>query len=731
MSRGNDAYWRLSVCALVWLALLVVPPTAAAASPTARLSGTPGPTLDADEFQHLHESLSGLTLRDIADAVARNRASAEQCTIGRRAATCSSFRLTVERGSLSAERLVLTDDRLSMEGFSYMAEGSDRTYRAHRLRATSETLAFEHLELVSGAGDERLKADSVDVGADSVALSAVRWQTRSSSRGDRRTRMRAIRVTWNPGGWRFERLRRSRPFALGLGTVEATRPGPTTGLLPPRVAASDGTVELTQRLVHGPSLTGLSASAAPHRWYGVGGILQTPPDRNPFDDHRPDPGLLDAQLRWDVGETGPGWSVVGDARRGDEYVHLGAHLEEQSTDEYWRTRRIDERGMLRSWRESHAGASLSGPRHHLQIRFGHATLVPLDGPDQSFGAFDPDELSAGLDFGLAARPVENLRLSTRLYHQNRVRGTADSLHRTSVAAEATLAAGTRGTAFVQGGLAGLTSMELGSNQGPDSSATGFDIDRSGQLVAHVAAGATFSGRLAEARHRIAPRLLGLREVTGVGEPAAARLPRITPPSRVPGWTALGAVLDQSLELGGSRIAFPAGIWLQGARGEPFGDGPYTVGRLRFDWADWTFSGDLRHRVGTRRLDGGAAVNYLGGSMDVGWQMTTDVSGTAPLARVDRYGLEPLDALQLIQPVAGRDRPRTDLFQMLTIGGRTGPVRSNFAMFAEGVAARPGVSVEFTHPFSPYGWGLSLRGAYRTEGERWGVSAGLKTTGSAG
>jgi hypothetical protein len=731
MSRGNDAYWRLSVSALVWLALFVVPPTAAAASPTARLSETPGPTLDADEFQHLHESLSGLTLQDIADAVARGRASAEQCTIGRREATCSLFRLTVARGSLAAERLVLTDERLAMEGIAYVAEGSDRTYRAHRLRATSEKLAFEQLELVPGAGDERLKADSVDVGADSVELSAVRWQTRSSSGREWSTRMRASRAIWNPGGWRFERLRRARPFALGLGTVEATRPGPTTGLLPPRVAASDRTVELTQRLVHGPSLTGLSASAAPHQWYGVGGLLQTPPGRNPFDDHRPEPGLLDAQLRWDVGDTGPGWSVVGDVRRGAEHVHLGAHLEEQSADGYWRTRRIDESGMLRGWRESHAGASLSGPRHHLQIRFGHATLVPLDNPDQSVGAFDPDELSAGLDFGVAARPVQNLRLSTRLYHQNRVRGMADNLHRTSVAADATWVAGTRGTAFVQGGLAGLTSMELDGNQGPDSSATGFDIGRSGQLVAHAAAGFTFSGRLGGARHRIAPRLLGLREVTGVGEPTPARLPRITPPSRVPGWTALGAVLDQSLQLGGSRVAFPAGLWMQGARGDPLGDGPYAFGRLRFDWADWTFSGDLRHRVGTRRFDGGAAVDYLGVSLDVGWQMTTDVSGTAPLARVDRYGLEPLDALQLIQPVAGRDRPRTDLFQMLTIGGRTDSVRSDLAIFAEGIAARPGVSVEFIHPFTPYGWGLSLRGAYRTEGNRWGVSAGLATTGPAG
>jgi hypothetical protein len=731
MSRGNDALWRLSVSALLGLAILVAPPTAAETSPPALPSGRPGPTLDADEFQDLRSLVSGLTLRDIADGVAGGRASADQCTIGRREAVCLGFRLTAESGALAVDRLVLAGEGLQMERASDTADGSGRLYRFRRLGTTPEELAFDRLELASSSGARRLTAASGSVGAGSVELSNVHWQVRPSPAGDSETLLRANRAKWDGDGWRFERLRRQQPFALGLGTLEAAKPGPASGLIPPRIAASDSTVELTQRLLHGPSLTGLSASAAPHLWYGIGGLLQTPPERNPFASHRPDPGLLDAQLRWNVGEPKPGWSVVGDVRRGDEYVHLGAHLEEQSADRYWRTRRVDDPGILRGWRESHAGASLSGPRHHLQIRLGHSAVVPLGETDRAVEAFDGDELSAGLEFGLEGRPTDNLRLSTRLYHRNRLREADSDQHRTSVVGDATLVAGTRGTAFIEGGLSGLTSIELGGDGSAENSATGFDIGRSGQLVAHTAAGATFSGRPGAATHRISPRLVGLREVIGVGDPTPASLPRTTPPSRVPGWTALGAVLDQSLQLGPAHIEFPAGVWLQGARGEPLGDGPYAFGRLRFDWRQWSFSGDLRHDVGSRRLDGGGGVDYLGEPLDVGWQMTTDTSGTRPLARVDRYGLEPLDALQLLQPIAHRDRPRTDLFQMLTFGAKVGPLRSDLAVFAEGIAARPGASVELVHPLAPFGWGLSVRGAYRSEGNLWGVSAGLETTGPAG
>ncbi len=746
MIRGSDPRRRsVASVALTLLPLLGFDSAARASQPPPSFDfsrDAPGPTLDSDEFFALRTAIETLDVRRIAQEAADGRADASQCTLSPTRVACRMLRISIDEADLEARRMVREDETATFEKLHYRPSDSPRRFRFTEFSHGGGAIDFENLRVDPPDERNRVVVAEGKVRSESIELIDVRWQS-APERDDRsdddtgadpafETRLTADRVTWSEGRWRADRLRRSSPFSVGLGRYESDAPRPASGLLPPRAAASGRSVELTPRAVHGPSSTGLTASLTPGEWFGLGPLVQTPPSLNPFDAHTPRPALLDAQLRWRPAEQTLGWSLLGHARRGSEYVHAGAHLEEQSTDRFWRTARVDQPGVLRARRTSRAGIALSGPRHHLQLSLARRTPVDLGVRADDGSPVAGDAFAAGLEFALQETVFEHLELAAELAHANRVYEAAADRHRSSIAGDATLRIGAREAVHADAGATALMAMDLAPTSGEQGGTSGFDVQRGVQLVGHASTGATVTGRAGEALHRLRPRLAGYLEILGAGGEPSAPAPFAAPPARVPGWTAATAVLGQSLEFQRATVEFPAGMLVDRSDDERLGP-PDAFGRFRLDWRDWALSGDLRHPIGGNHLAGSAGIARVGRRVEAGWRLTTDPTSAGLRARADRLASHPLEALRLLQPLAAERDGSAGLFQMLTLGTSIASLRTDLAVFASGPhlfpdeGPRHGFTADLTRPLPPFGWGLNLHGEYLSAQNQWGIAAGLETT----
>ena len=736
-NRGNDPTPRprptghLAVVALLVSAFTfgsradAAPPSHAAKRPVAGLR----PTLDASELSTLRRQILALDFADLADAFATGHGRADRCSVSPEQSECSSVELTSDAATLSARQMTF-GDRRSVEHLVFAPAASPRVYQVERVTVDGETLRLQSVRAREDSGAE-WRAESGRIAEKSVHLTNLAWRETSTRRkaNGRRLVMRSESAVYRANRWQFERLRRAARPTVGLGAHRAPRGRPSTGLVPPRVTYGAERVEWTQWAVHGPSLLGLSATAAlPGGWFGIGPTIQTPPDQNPFADRSPRPALLDGQLRWNADSRDLGWAVTGNLRRGTEYTHVGAHLEEVSSDEYWRTERVEAPGLLRNWRESRAGTSLSGPSHHLQLRFGHwdRAVVDADSTPRLDTLLPGERFEFGVEYGAVHHLADFLEATTGVFHRNSVLENGADAHRTLAVGDVTGRLGSQSGPFAE---LGATAM-LGSALGPPDSGRGFDATGTSQLIAHVRTGLTVTGRPATSLiHRLAPEIAGYREIANFGSGGSGDTAG-RPGAPTHGWTAFAATLDQQLLWSGGRLRVPVGLLLHGAGAKPLIDETCAFGRLRLDVGRYGLFGGLRHTVGTRRTGVTGGAGYYAPGLDLTWQWTTESAADRHLARIDQLLADPVDAARLLQPHTvpdARSRGGSPLFQTVSLGGEIGEVRTDVGLFSEGAFDANGVTVGLAHGFEPLGWGLAVEGAYAIQSERWGVSAGLQTS----
>lgn len=710
----------------LWL-IVVIPSIVAAQSATSPDNSSTQNRLRAGDYLRLRSLAEGVDIERLADGISRGRADASECEIGPSKVACSGVVTTVDGMEMEAARWERDDESVRLQDVRIEEVEGERSHVFETLSVEGQEVVLEGVRL-RHSGSTLFRANRGTVDGQQVVFEEVAWLD-----GDGRTSIRAERASFDGSEWSFDRLRRRRPLGVGLGRVSMSASRPASGLLPPRLIASGSRVEVRGSYVHGPTLLGLTAAGAPGYWYGGGGLIQTPAYRDPFPDLSTAASLLNAEIRWHQEENDLGWSVVGDVRRGSPYVHIGASLEEQSHGSFWRTSRVDRPGVLRNWRASHVGGSLSGPRHHLQVSAGHFSPTTIESaPAVRVDELMPGEqLDARLRFG-ATRPVgRHFEATAGLFHRNFFRDGARDTHSTTAVTDLTGRIGSRNALYGEAGATMLVGANIRTSGQSDDSPRGFDAPGHTQLLAHLRSGITLTGRLGEQTlHRVRPSLSAYREIVGTGELETVANPYASPPGRVPGWTAFSAILHQELAWPRFRFGFPVGLISQGSYPHGIGIGsPRLFGRIQADWSRVYLGGGALYGLKRRRtsLFGNLGLNV--GSVAIGWHTTSLRPRELALSGVDELMGSPIQVVRLLEPIAASplsDEGLDALFHSLSFDWNVAESWIRLGLFSEDTFTRNGFRAGWRYPFDPYGWSLSLDGVFESGTQQWGVSAGLAT-----
>ena len=732
-NRGTDTGPGLLAGLFVASVLLVLSPSLPAQNSPHRSHTTtggtpPGPSLRPEEFFDIRKSCSRIDIALVSRRLAEGKEVASACSVGVEETTCRNLEFDFDSMRLSAGRWRASGERWSLTEVEVEFVDSGRVWEIASISRKSTGVGFRAVEIRDGDG--ALTVESGEIRGGELRLATLVW--RQGRAGP--AKMKARRADFSGEQWTFQRLRRPGPIGVGLGEVRTRGGEPTTGLVPPRIATSDGRVAATQRIVFGQPALGASVSVAPTDWYGAGAVVQTPPNRAPFAAHGPPARLLDGEVRWSHSGDGIGWSFLGEFRRGNPYVHAGASVEEQSEPEFWRTARIDRPGTLRRWRSSEAGVSLSGPHHHLQLSAGHWSPVSAGtAPSLYFDrALPGEQLELAMNYGSAQDFGGAFEATQHLYHRNHLRRGAGDIHNTAGLADLSVRLGRRGRANAAAGVTGALGAELGSSPGPGTTTSGFDARGSTQLVGHLEASFTLTGRLgSKTVHRIHPSIAAYRELVGSGPAAFDATPAAGPPGRVADWTAVRGLVDQTFVWPSFRIDLPLGVAADGTypRGKLL-DEPFFFGRVAFSWPSLRISAGALQALEARtpELYGGIGIGEA--ELRVDWRATTLTDRTVATTHLGAIAEQPVQALRLWQPLASSSPADgldgQSLFQSLSFNWRIAETWVEVDFFSRGVLARNGVRGAWVYPLEPLGWGLSLDAVYRTTRRSWGISAGLRT-----
>lgn len=662
---------------------------------------------------------------------------------------CRGVRFKLEGWVIRASQVRLGEGLVRVRGLHASPIDAVWTIFAERVEISGEERLLSEVAFVDGSA-EVFRASEVryDIdGGGSVRMREARWGTATSgSEGAAppasipevsRVDLRASSLRYGPDGWDVRNFRQASPPGLPLGRSRGRRPAPTSGLLAPRGTYSEGDVELEQRALYGPSRTGALLSAVPGAWYGLGPFVLTEPAKEWYSVAPREPEMLDATFLFDQDRERPGWSAVGSARRGSPSLHVSGRLEEMSSDRTWRTRRLRQPGILRPWRRSALGLSLSSPSHHLQIRGAKWSPSPVRADraaDSTIagGHLPDDQAELRLRFG-ATHPIsEGVEFSTDVFHRNAARAELADDHGTTFIGGLTGRIGETSRLFAEGRFGSVVGTRLASPTRTETSGGGFDAAGITQLVGGVRTGATIRGSFPRSTHLLHPTLTAYREILGGGASRDLSQPFGAPFSRRPQWTLLSAVLDQSLEWSDLRVEFPLGLLAEGAGTDgDFWDRPYAFQRTEFQWSHLHFGGGAAAPV-----DGSAWMFF--GRTELFWAdwsaaldaTTLDSPGFAVLY-ADRILGRTAEALRLLQGqapfgAAFEDRAAGTVVESLSFSWAPRSLRVEVAGLAREALEPAGFGGGCTWTFPRLGWGIGVDGMYATAGRGWGISAGLKT-----
>lgn len=673
----------------------------------------------------------------------------QRCRVDEATTVCRGVRIELEDWMIRASQVQLGEELVRVRGLRASPADAAWTIFVERGEFSGEKRLLSEVAIVDGSVDA-FRASEVRYGIDSgggIRMREARWGSTASGT-DRtaapasvpelsRVDLRASSLHYGPDGWEVRNFRQATPPGLPLGRSRGRRPAPASGLLAPRGTYSEGEVELGQRALYGPARVGALLSATPGAWYGLGPFVLTEPAREWYSVAPREPEMLDATFLFDQERNQPGWSAVGSARRGSPSLHVSGRLEEMSSERTWRTRRLRQPGILRPWRRSALGLSLSSPSHHLQIRGAKWSPSPvrLDRNESSEivgGHLPGDQAELRLRFGASHRISEGVEFSTDVFHRNAARAELADDHGTTFIGGLTGRIGETSRLFAEGRLGSVVGTRLAAPTRAETSGGGFDAAGITQLVGGLRAGATIRGSFPGSTHLIRPTLTAYREILGGGPTRDLSQPFGAPFSRRSNWTLLSGVVDQSLEWSDLRVEFPIGFLAEGAGASGgFWDRPYAFHRTEFQWSHLHVGGGAAAPV-----DGSSWMFF--GRTQLFWAdwsaaldaTTLDSPGLAAL-HADRILGRTAGALRLLQgqmPFGGaaEDRAPGTIVESLSFSWAPRSVRVELVGLAREALEPAGFGGGWTWTFPRLGWGVGVDGMYATAGRGWGISAGLET-----
>ena len=493
---------------------------------------------------------------------------------------------------------------------------------------------------------------------------------------------------------------------------------PLSGLLPTS-GRFDGEVgEFVQRYIIWPGGLGPLVSVAPGAWYGAGVTLATRAERV-GDGGGPRGGqLLDAEVRWDARGREVGWSVVGDLHRGGDRVHLAADIEEVSRRDYWETARLERPGVLRAGRRSRIGVSLSGAGHDLQVRVGHWSDAPWR---------DGEEFEARLRYASDWVVADGWEAGVDLFHRDAVRQTARDHHGSLILGEFVGLLGERRRLWGDGGLVASLGNRLISSRALDDLDSGFDARGSTQLVGFARGGLTVQADLGRSGyHRIEPSVALFREIVGAGGTQTDTAFDSTPPGRVPRWSALAAVVEQTFRFGRTRLTWPIGLLVDGGGLGELVDRPALLtSRLDARIGQLNASVGLLTDTSFGRLDYRSGVGWMLGGAELYVESSSLTAAETPALYLNRHAGDAGGSLRRLQPLAaGLSTDGGGRVHTAGVDWWIDAHRIHTEYFMSGGFESNGFRGGWTWRWPELGWGIGVSGAYETSRGVWGVTAGL-------
>lgn len=733
------------------LALLVV----VAALPRPAVASEPDPpsepALDAELLTTLRGELLDLDRSTLSRHLGTESASAERCRVEPKRWTCRELRVETAQWHLEFDRWQRGDaSGTEVRGLRARHVSSGRIVAAGSLQTTDNEVRARALRIAAPTG-EGVSAERISVGARRIEVSTVRWLPLKRRRGEGAwgeipdllsggpSSLRARRALYRNGEWRFEQLVATDPVSLPVGPVSGERPAPATGLVPPTLTYSADRLEALQRAHHGPTGIGLSASAAPGAWYGLGPMLVGRLDREWPALRSEGPPLLDTHLLYDARSNSLEGAAVGELRYGAPYLHASGDFEEVTRDQYWRTRRMDGSALFRPWRRSSLGAALSGSRHHFQVRAAHwAPYGAADGaaPRSHLpqSAPESEEAELQLRFGTDTRIGDRFELSTDIFHRNRARAGERDDHGSLLIAAASGDVGRPGRLFGEAQLASLVGTTL-APPNPGEESDGFQAAPVTQFLAGLRGGLTLRGDLPAATHLVRPSIHLYREVAGRGSATGPSSPYAAPFTRIPRWTLAGFVADQTLRWPSFEIGLPVTLLADGDGFEKALSSPATLSaRLRLAWTRIQLRSGIAAPTDFATADTFASAAFE----QRPWSLSVGATTLQPAETGRLYADEILPhaaaTLRLLEAQRSFQReppgPVLDaLVPFFQADWDGGAHRVETSVFAEGPISDAGVSLGWTRRFRRMGWGLGVEGATTVPTGNWGVTAGLRRSGS--
>ncbi|MFB6263703.1 MAG: hypothetical protein ABEL76_08790 [Bradymonadaceae bacterium] len=679
-----------------------------------------------------------------AQSVAATDGRASSCRVASvERIICKCVRTTVGTVELVSGSVTWTEAGSRWTDLSARLEDGTRIF-AGRLRADEDHVEGESIVVLPAETSESpvLRAEQLRRSGTRLRLVSPSWHHSSSIRGagdhgcplevpasakPSRTYLRADAATQSAAGrrWTIVHLQRDVWPRLRFGGRRSRSNRPTGGFLPPRFSAGRETAELQLDYLVGGLGFGPSLILAPRRWYGLGLRTVTSNDVPGGYSASGPPTMLDAEARWRPSDGTIGSVVEGRLVRGDRHRHVAADVEETTAPSFWRLERTRGDRLFRDWRRSRVGASLSGPAHSLTVRLDHvADQWPARRPVA-------DSLATELAFASDTRLTPWLDAAARLSHESRLRERSEDRHRSLAWTQLAARAGSRDRLFAELSVGHYLSsaLEPVGTADPGGDPRGFDALTRTQLLARTAVGASWTGRWSNGiRHRISPRLIGMRELAGYGLRGDSVLPP-GPPVRVPEWTAAALVLDQHFGGDATSVDAPLGIALQ-SRGFDAPVAPRVWSRI-----DMAATPSLSIQTGGAfgpdgPLDASAGIAWR--TPTVGVRATAGAStGVGRLAvGTDRTWGDLWAAARYAQAtVVHRDRSLS-IYERLDSRLSLGDWTLHAAGWASGPSDEIGATLGWTYELRPAEWALGIEATYASRRSLWGLSAGLMPTGGS-
>jgi hypothetical protein len=687
---------------------------------TASRPSLPRPT----SLIHIHEALAELDPLELASALARGRASADDCTLGDGFVRCTELSWEVDGHHVSAATWEYRrDQRAQWTYLNFETTDGERLFAETWESADDESVATNVSWDAPGRpqlGASAAVIETPSEGGLEIRLTRLIWR-RPWGDGRVGPLLTAERATFD-GRWRVVATRAESPIGPALGDIETEHPLPESGFLPPSIVhAGDEATEFEAIALQ--AAPGLNTALAGYlrgtggRWYGLGlgvvGRHVAGPRGHRLADDR---SIATVGAVWKPAAR-PAVAAEGDAILGTPLQHGALALETPGYVEAWSTQSIRRGAYFRDWSHSRAGIGLHGYSHVLRASlFGSRTYTGLDAGRSGGGR---------LGFGTEQQVGEFTRAGLEI-EQVTVTLSGEDNHLSSIRSDVMAEFGRPDKAYVRVGGLGRVRARLVPTE------VGFGAGTSGGVFATAEAGLSFTGRFEHLEHGVRPSVFATSEVVDFEKSAAEA---ISDGSDTPIGTAVAAAESRPWHTAGLRVGqtfsgteltidLPLEVFAATfGRPSSFTDILGASGGLTLMYP---FGGDDEFTASGHLVCERACQNVawdVGSRLLLGrWTLGVDI------ARQNRLAQRIAD-LQATRDAWARilafELPPSTL--RVTQSAHVGWSARRFRLDVNGVTDFDewGVSVEPHVAFEELGWSVGLTGFYDDFNGDWGVLAGLR------